>query len=322
MEITKEIGLFEIIAIGVFILILVIQGVNMYLISKKVGSKISSIQYLKSIIRSLYVTLILVALLAPSFGSSRQEVKAIAKDIFIAIDLSQSMNARDIQPSRLEKVKFELKNIVDAFVSDRIGMIIFSNEAFVQCPLTYDKSALSMFIETLGTHLVPNAGTNFYEPLQLANEKLMIEDEQSKTSSKLIILISDGEDFADNTNDIIDELENNRISLFTLGVGTERGGKIPAKRGNKKDRSGNDVVSKLNAKDLKKLSYKTKGKYYEINQNENQIEKLINDINKIEGELKQAKMVDVSANKYFYFLIGALFLIVIDVFFKVNIFKL
>ena len=322
MELTKEIGKVECITLGVFILVLIFQFFRLKLISERMSTQVSSLQYLKTLIRSLYVALIIIALLGPSFGSSKQEVKTIAKDIFIAIDLSESMNVRDIQPSRLEKVKFELKNIVDAFVSDRIGMIIFSNEAFIQCPLTYDKGALSTFIETLGTHLVPNAGTDFYEPLSIANNKLIVEDEQSKKSSKLIILISDGEDFADNTDEIIEELVDNEISLFTLGVGTSAGGKIPSRRGNKRDKNGSEIISKLNAKDLKRLSYETKGKYYEINEDENQIEKLINDINNIEGELKQAKKIDVKGNKYFYFLIGALCLIIVDVFFKINVFKI
>jgi hypothetical protein len=90
----------------------------------------------------------ILALLGPSFGDSKKEIKVIGKDIMIAIDLSESMNVKDIQPSRIEKIKFELKKIVDEFSSDRIGIIMFSNEAFIQCPLTYDKNALRLFIET------------------------------------------------------------------------------------------------------------------------------------------------------------------------------
>ena len=99
-----------------------------------------------------------------SFGETTKEVKSMEKDVFICVDLSQSMNAFDIQPSRIERVKFELKNIIEAFNSDRKGLIMFSNEAFMQCPLTYDNNALALFIQTLNTSLVPNTGTDFAPP--------------------------------------------------------------------------------------------------------------------------------------------------------------
>ena len=109
----------------------------------------------------------------------------MGKDVFICVDLSQSMNAFDIQPSRIERVKFELKNIIEAFNSDRKGLIMFSNEAFMQCPLTYDNNALALFIQTLNTSLVPNTGTDF-APLKLALSKLNSEKSGSiRQKSKL-----------------------------------------------------------------------------------------------------------------------------------------
>lgn len=279
--------------------------------------KILKISYraliIKTVIRSIYFLLFIVALLGPSFGDTSREVKAIGKDIMICVDLSESMNAFDIQPTRLEKVKFELKNLVDAFNSDRIGLIIFSSEAFMQCPLTYDQGALNLFIETLGTNLVPNAGTDFGPPLEMAMEKLSSEESTViEQKSKVIILISDGEDFGENTVNEAAKLEEVSIKLFTLGVGTETGSKIRTNYGFKTDRNGREVFSKLNAKDLKTLAIKTGGKYFEINQENNDIERLINAINGIEGELKDSRVVDVSANKYFYFVALALLLIVAD----------
>ncbi len=268
----------------------------------------------KVILRTLYFTLFILSLLGPSFGDSdSKEIKSIGKDIMICIDLSESMNARDIEPSRLEKVKFELKKIVDAFSSDRIGLIIFSSESFMQCPLTLDQSALSLFIETLSTRLVPNAGTNFGPALKMALDKLNSEESTvSQQKSKVIILISDGEDFGNETESIISEMDEANIKLFTLGIGTEKGSTIPTSGGVKTDRSGMEVVSKLNSKDLKNLALKTGGSYYEINQGENEISKLINKIDSIEGELRDAKKIDVSANKYLYFLAIGVFLLMID----------
>ena len=230
----------------------------------------------------------------------------------IAIDLSQSMNAIDIQPTRLEKIKYELKNIIEEFNSDRIGLLIFSSEAFVQCPLTYDQSALNLFIETLSSRLVPNTGTDFGPALRLALDKLDTDESAIDAKAKIIILISDGEDFGDETDNLRAEIRDRGIKLFTLGVGTTQGSKIQTENGVKKDQEGNDVISKLNRQSLKELAARTGGSYFEINQRQNDTQRLINSINKVEGQLRDARVVDVSANKYIYFLAAALFLIVID----------
>ncbi len=268
----------------------------------------------KLIWRSVYFALIIVCLLGPSFGDTSREVKSVGKDIMICVDLSESMNAFDVQPSRLERVKFELKNIVDAFSSDRIGLIIFSNEAFVQCPLTYDQSALNLFIETLHTGLVPDAGTSFGPPLKLALNKLSGEEATTtQQKSKIIILISDGEDFGEITGEAVSEIDEAGYKLFTLGVGTDEGSRIRTPHGFKTDREGREVVSTLRSQDLKQLAIKTDGKYFEINGRTNDVERLINTINSIEGELRDTRRIDVSANKYYYFLALALLLLAADV---------
>ncbi len=277
----------------------------------------------KLILRSAYFALFIVALLGPSFGDTSREVKSIGKDIMICVDLSESMNAFDIQPSRLEKVKFELKNIINAFSSDRIGLIIFSSEAFVQCPLTYDQSALNLFIETLNTRLVPNTGTDFGPPLKLALQKLNSEEDNPvNPKSKIIILISDGEDFGKDTNKIAAQIEETGIKLYTVGVGTKAGSRIRTGYGYKTDKQGKEVISRLNAREMKKLASKTGGKYFEINQDHNDVERLINTINKIEGELRETRKMDVSANKYYYFIALALILISIDVLTKLKVVRL
>ena len=286
--------------------------------ARALGSTYGNVFY-KVFLRSAYFILFLVALLGPSFGDTKKEIQSIGKDIFIAVDLSESMNAFDIQPTRLEKLKFELKNISDAFSSDRIGLIMFSNEAFMQCPLTYDKSALSLFIETLNTSLVPNTGTDFSPPLKMALDKLSADESSvTRQKSKIIILISDGEDFGENTEDVAKDIESSGIKLFTLGIGTDKGSKIMTQRGFKKDKERKDVISKLNPVSLKKLASASGGKYFEINASQNDVARLINTIDDIEGELRDAKQVDVSANKYYYFLFLALILILLDVLVRVK----
>ena len=235
----------------------------------------------------------------------------------ICVDLSKSMDAFDIQPSRLEKVKFELKKVVEAFNSDRIGIIIFSSESFMQCPLTYDQNALNLFIETMNSGLVPSSGTDFGPPLRMALAKLE-EPEKSAapsatTKSKVILLISDGEDFGEETDDVTREIENKNIKLFTLGVGTEKGGNIYNGNSLKTNRQGLIVTTKLKSEQLVALANKTGGQYFEINETRNDVSRLINTIGKIEGQLRDARYVDVTANKYFYFLAIASLLFLLDI---------
>lgn len=313
-----EIGSLEFFFIVLFGLFYVLYIFRTIRAAKALGTTYRRVFY-KIALRAAYFALFIIALLGPSFGESTKEIKSIGKDIFIAIDLSESMNAFDIQPTRLEKIKFELKEIVDAFSSDRIGLIMFSNEAYVQCPLTYDKSALNLFIETLNTNLVPNTGTDFGPPLKMALDKISDDKETvTRQKSKIIILISDGEDFGENTAGIAKTIEEEGIKLFTLGIGTAQGSKIMTQRGFKKDNNGQDVLTKLNSVSLKKIASATSGKYFEINASQNDVEKLINTIGDIEGELRDSKTMDVSANKYYYFLALALLLICIDAALKVR----
>lgn len=281
-------------------------------IAKALKTAYSSI-FVKVALRTAIFALLIVALLGPSFGASKKEVKSVGKDIMICVDLSKSMDAFDIAPTRLEKIKFEMKKIVEAFNSDRIGVIIFSSEAFMQCPLTYDQNALNLFIETMNTGLVPASGTDFGPPLRMAIQKMDDETSRTEAKSKIIILISDGEDFGEETSDAIKDIEDKNIKLFTLGIGTEKGGQIRSGSGYKVDKQGHVVVSKLNAESLKTLASKTGGKYFEINETRNDVSRLINTIGKIEGELMDARFVDITGNKYFYFLVAALALLVLDV---------
>ena len=319
----REFGVTELIFIAAFAVLYILYFIRIIRIATRLKSSYSHV-FIKLFFRTFYFALFIVALLGPSFGGSKKEVKSVGKDIMICVDLSKSMDAFDIQPTRLEKVKYEMKKVVAAFNSDRIGIIIFSSEAFMQCPLTYDQNALNLFIETMNSGLVPASGTDFGPPLRLALKKLEENDtapnEQAK--SKVIILISDGEDFGEDTEDVVNEIEKRDIKLFTLGVGTEKGGNIYAGNTLKTNRNGLIVVTKLNPKQLVNLADKTGGQYFEINDSKNDVTRLINTIGKIEGELRDARFIDVTANKYFYFLAFAALLFLLDVIINVPTVKI
>ncbi|AZQ63160.1 VWA domain-containing protein [Flammeovirga pectinis] len=324
MTFARELGGMELALIAAFI---VLYGLYLWRIiraRKSFRAKGGATLY-KLILRTVYFALMIFALLGPSFGEMKKEVKAVSKDIYICVDLSKSMDATDVKPSRLAKLKFELKQLVKSFNSDRIGLIVFTSDAFLQCPLTYDGNALNMFIETMSTSLISNSGTDFGPPLEMAIKKLEDAEEgvpTAKQASKVIILVSDGEDFGDDTGHAVNEIKSQGVRLFTMGIGTEEGSKIPAGYRFKRDKTGNDIVTKLNPSSLIELASETGGDYYEISNKQNDINRLITSITEIEGELKGSKMADVSANKYYYFLMIALFLLCLDVLLAVRVIKI
>ncbi len=300
------------VAIGLFVAFYALYFFRVARVGETLKTPYNAV-FVKLVLRIAFFALLIIAFLGPSYGDARREVKSVGKDIIMCVDLSKSMDAFDIQPSRLEKVKYEMKRIVQAFNSDRIGVIIFSSEAFVQCPLTYDQNALNLFIETMNTGLVPATGTDFAPPLRMALSKL--EDQEGSSTnqkSKVIVLISDGEDFGEETSNIVKQIEEKDIKLFTLGVGTQQGSPIATGRGYKTDRFGKTVVSKINTTAMEQLAQETGGQYFEINDSRNDVARLINTINKIEGELRDSRYVDVSANRYYWFLVAALVLLGLD----------
>ncbi|WP_200979138.1 VWA domain-containing protein [Echinicola sp. 20G] len=263
-------------------------------------------------LRIAYFLLFLVALAGPSIGNATKEIKQEGKDLFIAIDLSQSMNAADIGPSRLQRVKYELKNLIKNFSTDRIGLIIFSSEAFVQCPLTFDQNVLQLHLDGLNTGLVPNYGTDIAAPLALALQKFRT-DENQDPKSKSIVLISDGENFGDNLNSVLNQLNEEGIKVFSLGVGTANGSTIPRGNGVIMDESTNSpAVTKLSTNTLKRIASDTNGQYFEISDEVQEIPQLITVIEKMEGTVTGSRTVEASANKYFFFLLAALGLAIFD----------
>ena len=323
MNFQEDIVIFELSLVSLFFMFYFLYLVRIYKINQQIKVNLKAV-FTKFILRVTFFTLLIISLLGPNFGIKEEKVEVVGKDIMIAVDLSESMNANDIQPSRIEKVKFEIKKIVDEFSGDRIGIIMFSGEAFVQCPLTYDKNALNLFVETLNTGLVPNSGTDFGPPLELGLSKLQDENSgDNDFKSKIIILFSDGEDFGDDTDQSIEKIKENSLKLFSVGIGTDEGSKILDDFGNfKKDNEGNDVITKLNSSSLRETADKTGGKYYEISKNKNEINQMITEIKNIKGDVIDQQTSNISENKYFYFLLSALVLVAIDFIFVSKIISL
>jgi Ca-activated chloride channel homolog len=276
--------------------------------------------FFKIAIRLLYSALILVSILGPSFGSIKQEVKALGKDIIFAVDVSQSMDSYDLPPSRLEKVRFELKNLLNLLEGDRLGLIVFTDEAFLQCPLTYDQGAIQVFIETLSTKIVNGGSTDLAAPLRLAIDKF--SSSGTLEAAKTVVLISDGEDFGSQYESLLAELSKAKIRVFTVGVGTTNGGGVPTARGLLRDEGGKQVVTKLNPEPLSKIARATAGRYYELSDLSNGFPALGRDLQALQGQVVEVKKLDILANKYTYSLAIAILLLLIDILIPIRILRL
>jgi len=196
-----------------------------------------------------------------------QERKGI--DIVVALDVSDSMRARDVKPDRMTRAKRELDELLERIRGDRIALVAFSGVAFLETPLTLDYGTFSLFLKDIQAGFIPVKGTNIEAALLKSLEALSVKDKDKQSASisnrgRAILLITDGEDFEGDWSKIRTRAKDSQTSIFIIGVGTDKGGTIPLSRGVKKDRSGQPVVTKLNRAALKKMAKETGGKYVDV----------------------------------------------------------
>ncbi len=299
--------------IGFFIFFYVLYLLRVVFIARKLKTSVRSIIF-KIILRTSYFSLILMSVLAPSFGDEKTSVKASGKDIFFLVDISNSMNAKDLQPSRLEKVKFELLKTIQKFQNQRMGLIVFSKDAFVLSPLTSDVESLKFYISQLQTNIQPSFGTDIFNALQLAFNKLTLIEE-NRNNAKIIVLITDGENHGDFNNELVQQIRNNNINLLIAGIGRRKGANIILS--NKIPQH-----TQLDRESLQKIAQKSQAKYIELNEALHDFEPLNTEIENISEGNADSKMLKIQSNRYMYFLIFALFLLFLDNVFKLTTFRL
>ncbi len=213
---------------------------------------------IKNFLILLILTLIAVSLSGPQYGYRWEEIERKGIDIIVALDCSKSMLATDIKPSRLDRAKREIYDLLNILKGDRIGLVAYSGTSFLQCPLTMDYSAFHIFLSSLTPDMMPVGGTNISEALLTAQSSF---DEKAK-SDKAIILITDGDNTGGDPVEAAQALAKANIRLFAIGIGTDSGVPVPETQGGlKKDKSGNIVLSKLDEELLKKIAVLTGGAY-------------------------------------------------------------
>lgn len=203
--------------------------------------------------------LLIVALLQPQWGYTLKEVKKRGVDLFVLVDTSQSMMAGDVNPSRLERAKRELIDLLGFLQGDRIGLIPFAGLAYVACPLTTDYEAFRMFLDYLDPGMIPQQGTN----MELAIDKALENFHTSPARSKAIILITDGEATIGDGVQIVEKVQAAEAQLYIIGIGSTEGAPIPNPSGSgfKTDESGRVILSRLDEVGLQDLASKTGGQF-------------------------------------------------------------
>ncbi|QRR01163.1 vWA domain-containing protein [Dyadobacter sandarakinus] len=276
---------------------------------------------IKLFLRSISFSLLIISLLGPSFGEAERDVQAKGKDIFLVVDLSKSMDAADVTPSRLEKVKFELSRFVENQRANRIGIIVFSNESFVHVPLTYDGEALGLFIQSLQTDLLARSGTNLCGAAQLAYDNLMgTADPEGR--SRMMIFFTDGETDSECSHALFNNIRRFGIGVYLVAVGTRVGISIQQNGKPMMDENDKLVISKVNDAYLRKMAETVNGSFFELNNSRNDIPQLISAVDSAEGTLVDSRTITVVSNKYYYFLGAALVLIALDVLITIGTFRL
>ncbi len=263
------------------------------------------IEVLKVIFYTIGSAFLFIALLSPQklIENTNQDIKGT--DMYILFDTSNSMLAEDIYPNRLEQGKRVVGNILNQLKGDRVGLIPFSDSAYVQMPLTDDYSMAKNYLNAINTDLISGGGTELLSALKIANKSFG----ETSSKRKIVLLISDGGEEDKEVEKYIDE---NNIIVFSIGLGTLEGSPIPiiengVKKGFIKNEEKEVVITKLNSKFMRKIS---KNKYYEINNLKNESNRFLNDFLKLEKE-KIGQEKSAVYKKYFQIplLIGLLFIL-------------
>lgn len=254
---------------------------------------------------------LILALINPQIGSKLQILKRKGCDMVVAIDVSKSMLARDVQPDRLTKSKLMVSKLIDELKTDRFGLIVYAGKAYAQLPVTTDYAAAKMFLKTVDTDIVPTQGTAIGDAIDMARGFM----ESGESKNQILYIISDGEDHEEGVDDAINEAVAAGIKINTIGIGLKKGGPIPV-RGSasdfKKDREGNVVITKLNDKLLKEIAIKGSGTYLELNNIQSAVDFIIDNISKAEkSEFESRRYADYE-DQFQWFLALALFFFVLE----------
>ena len=269
----------------------------------------------KFVIFNLIIALLIIGAANLQSGSKMEKVKREGIDLFLCVDISNSMHAEDIAPNRLERSKQAISKLISKLGGDRIGIIVFAGNAYVQLPITTDYSAAKMFLSTVDTDLIPTQGTEIGRAIELA-----IKSFGENEHNKAIVIISDGEDHEN--GDAVKAAQDAAkygIKIYTIGMGLDEGAPIPLynkygkKTGYKKDKDGNIIITKLDDHILRQIAEIGDGLYVRASNSNVGLDKIYEDINKTEkSEIESSVFTDYD-DQFQWFVGAAILLLIIEI---------
>ena len=229
------------------------------------------------------VALLIIMLARPQMGTKINQEQRNGIEVIIALDISNSMKAEDVAPSRMGKSKMLIENLVDNFTNDKIGLVVFAGDAFVQLPITSDYVSAKMFLQSIDPSLIAIQGTNLAEAIELSAKSFT----KQENIGRAIIVITDGEDHEGGATEAAEKAKKSGMPVFVLGVGTPKGSLVPDGNGGyMKDKSGQEVMSALNEDMCKQIAKAGGGAYIHVDNNNIAQQQLDNEISKIQkGEI-------------------------------------
>lgn len=270
---------------------------------------------IKFILISLSLAFLILGLANLQVGLKLEEVKREGLDIIFAIDVSNSMRAEDIKPNRLESAKQSISRLIEKLRDDRIGIIVFAGDAYLQLPLTPDYSAAKLFVDAINYDIVPIQGTAIGSAIKLA----MRTFSPGEKKHKVLIIITDGENHEDDAIGETKNAVNEGIVIHTIGIGSPLGSPIPVYQNNtlvgyKKDKEGNIVITKLDEIVLQQIASIGGGKYFSATSHQQELENIFTEIAAMEKKEYSAKIFTDYEDQFQYFLLVALILLTIEFF--------
>lgn len=268
---------------------------------------------IKFVIWMLAFGILILALARPQFGTKLSEVKRQGIEMIIALDVSNSMMAEDIQPNRLENAKLAISRLVDRLENDKIGLIVFAGDAYIQMPVTTDYMAAKLFLNTINTQIVPKQGTAIGSAIRLAMRSFTPNSDKSRA----VVIITDGEDHEEGSIEAAKEAYSAGIIIHTIGIGSAQGVPIPVTSANgqkdyRTDYEGKVVVSKLNEELLRQVAEAGHGTYVRATASQTGLSTILDEMNKMEKQEIQMKVYAEYDEQFAYYVGFALFLLLID----------
>ncbi len=269
---------------------------------------------IKFILLLFVLSLLILSLARPQFGSKLKEVKREGIEIIIALDVSKSMMATDMEPNRLEQAKQAIHSMVSKMKNDKIGLIIFAGDAYTQLPVTADYASARMFLSTIGPDIVSRQGTAIGKAIELGIRSFTPNEE----SSKVIIVLSDGENHEGDAIETARAAREKGILVYTIGMGSPRGSLIPSNNGSGfvKDNSGNPVTSRMNPDMLASIAQAGGGKFFTAGSGSLELLNLYKELDKLNKVEIESQVYSEYDDQYTYFVALALLVLLLEMFIR------